>query len=143
VWGDNSKSCKPCNKVSLNEETAGYVEIVKAIKRRDDVDSNAVYIFGHSMGGVFAPMVAQQTHVKGIIAYGTIGSNFLEYLMKSRKTIAEAYEMSPEESDDLVKDFCECAVYYFADSMTTAEAAAKKSKLWRVAFYLRSACTLL
>jgi len=83
--------------------------------------------FGHSMGGVFAPLVAEKTSIKGIIAYGAIGSNFLEYLVKTRKTIAEAYQLSPEESDDLVKDFCECAVYYFAESMTTAEASKKKT----------------
>lgn len=125
--GDNAKSCKPCNEISLNEETDGYVQIVKALKKRDDVDSNSIYIFGHSMGGVFAPLVAEKTPIRGIIAYGAIGSNFLEYLVKTRKTIAEAYQLSPEESDDLVKDFCECAVYYFADSMTTAEAAKKKA----------------
>jgi pimeloyl-ACP methyl ester carboxylesterase len=125
--GDNAKSCTPCNQVSLSEETDGYVQIVKAIKQRPDVDSNSVYIFGHSMGGVFAPLVAQKTSIKGIIAYGTIGSNFLEYLVKTRKTIAEAYQMNPEESDELVKDFCECAVYYFADSMTTAQATKKKA----------------
>jgi pimeloyl-ACP methyl ester carboxylesterase len=123
--GDNVRTCKPCNQISLQEETASYVSTIKELKQREDVDSNSVYIFGHSMGGVFAPLVAQQTPVKGVIAYGAIGSNFLEYLVKSRKTIAEAYEMNPEESDDLVKNFCECAVYYFADSLSGEEASKK------------------
>lgn len=123
--GDNAATCKPCKEISLQEETASYVSTIKALKQREDVDSNSIYIFGHSMGGVFAPLVAQQTSVKGVIAYGAIGSNFLEYLVKSRKTIAEAYEMNPEESDDLVKNFCECAVYYFADSLSGEEASKK------------------
>jgi pimeloyl-ACP methyl ester carboxylesterase len=124
--GDNSKHCKPCNEVSFSEETTGYVEAIKALKLRPDVDSNNIYIFGHSMGGVFAPLVAKQTAVKGIIAYGTIGSNFIEYLAKTRRTIADAYQMSPEETDDYVKDACECSAYYFAEKMTTKEAAKKK-----------------
>lgn len=125
--GDNAKVSKPCAEVSFTEETNGYVEAIKELKKRPDVDSNRVYIFGHSMGGVFAPLIAQQTLVQGIIAYGTIGSNFIEYLAKTRRTIAQAYNMSPEEADDLVKDFCECSSLYFVEKMTTEQAAAKKA----------------
>lgn len=124
--GDNAKTSKACNEVSFMEETSGYIDAINTLKRRPDVDSNSVYIIGHSMGGVFGPLVAQKTKVKGIIAYGTIGSNFQEYLAKTRRTIAEAYNMNPEETDDLIKNFCECSGYYFADKMTTAEVINKK-----------------
>jgi pimeloyl-ACP methyl ester carboxylesterase len=123
--GDNAKHCKPCAEVSFTEETNGYVQAIRTLKMRPDVDSNSIYILGHSMGGVFAPLIAQQTSVKGIIAYGTIGSNFIEYIAKTRRTIAEAYKMSPEETDDLIKDFCECSSYYFVEKMSTEEAARK------------------
>jgi uncharacterized protein len=123
--GDNAKFCKPCSEVSFKEETEGYVEAIKALKKREDVDSNAIFIIGHSMGGVFAPLIAKQTALKGVIAYGTIGSNFPEYMTKTRRTIAQAYKMSPEETDDMIKNSCECVAYYFVDKMTTKEAAAK------------------
>jgi pimeloyl-ACP methyl ester carboxylesterase len=125
--GDNAKYCKACKEVNFEEETTGYVEAIKALKKREDVDSNSIYIIGHSMGGVFAPLVSQRTPIKGIIAYGTIGSNFLEYLIKTRRTIGEAYKMPPEETDQMVKDFCECATYYFAEKLSTADAG-KKNK---------------
>jgi uncharacterized protein len=124
--GDNAKHCKPCKDVSFKEETAGYVEAIRALKKRSDVDSNRIYIIGHSMGGVFGPLVSQQTNIQGIIAYGTIGCNFIEYIAKTRRTIGQAYNMSPAETDNLVKDFCECTAYYFAEKMTTEEAAKKK-----------------
>lgn len=125
--GDNAKHCKPCAEVSLNEETEGYVQAIEQLKKRSDVDSNAVYIIGHSMGGVFAPIIAQKTSLKGIIAYGTIGSNLPEHLAKTRRSIAEADNLSPEETDSLIKDFCECTTYYFADTMTSEQAAGKKA----------------
>jgi uncharacterized protein len=124
--GDNTNYSKACNKVSFMEETQGYANAIRTLKQRADVDSNAIFIIGHSMGGVFAPLIAQKTSIKGIVAYGTIGSNFIEYLAKTRRTIAEAYAMSPEETDQLVKDFCECGALYFSSGMTTAESAAKK-----------------
>lgn len=123
--GDNTK-CKSCAEISFNEELDGYVNAVKTVKSYNYVDSNNVYIIGHSMGGVMAPLVAQQTSIKGIIAYGTIGSSFIEYLAKTRRTIGEAYNWPADETDEYIKDCCECAGYYFVEKMTTQQAAAKK-----------------
>jgi pimeloyl-ACP methyl ester carboxylesterase len=77
------------------------------------------------MGGVFAPLVARQTSLKGIIAYGTFGSNLPEHLAKTRRTIAEAYRMAPDETDDYIRDFNECIGYYFIEKMSSTQAAAK------------------
>lgn len=123
--GDNAKYCKSCAEVSFSEETAGYVEAVKKLKSDPTIDTSSVVIIGHSMGGVFAPLIARETSVKGIIAYGTIGSNFIEYLAKTRRTIAEAYGMNPVETDDLIKEFCACSSLYYVDKMTTEQAAKK------------------
>jgi pimeloyl-ACP methyl ester carboxylesterase len=122
--GDNVK-CKKCEEVSFMEETAGYVAAIKKLKTFDYIDSNKIFILGHSMGGVFAPLIAQQTNIKGIISYGTIGSNFIEYLNKTRRTIGEAYKWSPDEIDAYVKESCECAGYFFVEKMTAAEATKK------------------
>ncbi|HWY10787.1 MAG TPA: PDZ domain-containing protein [Bacteroidia bacterium] len=123
--GDNS-NCKPCSEVSFTEELDGYISTVKTVKKYNYIDSNNIYILGHSMGGVFAPMVAQKTNIKGIIAYGTIGSNFMEYLLKTRRTIGEANGWAPDETDAFIKDYCECAGYYFTDKMSSEKAGAKK-----------------
>ena len=50
-----------------------------------------------------------------------------EYLMKTRRTIAEAYAMSPDETDDLIKNFCACSGFYFVDKLTTDEASKKNA----------------
>ena len=124
--GDGAKTCKPCGQVSFMEELDGYVQAIRDLKQRPDIDSNNITIIGHSMGGVFGPLAAQRTPVQRIIAYGTIGSNFIEYLAKTRRTIGEAQGWPPEEIDAFIKDYCECATWYFADHLTTAEVAAKK-----------------
>jgi hypothetical protein len=125
--GDNARHSKACAEVSLEEETDGYVQSIRTLKGRPDVDSNAIYIIGHSMGGVFAPLVAKQTALKGIIAYGTFGSSLLEYLPKTRRTIAEAYQMTPDETDDFIRESNECTAYYFIEKMTTAQVTAKNA----------------
>jgi pimeloyl-ACP methyl ester carboxylesterase len=123
--GDNTGKTKNCNETGFLEEAEGYAFALKALKIRREVDSTRVYLFGHSMGGVMAPLIAGTVPVKGIIAYGTIGSSFLEYLNKTRRTIAQAYHMPPDSTDDFIKDNCACAGYYFVEDMSTAEATAK------------------
>lgn len=125
--GDAQRSSKPCNQVGFLDEMAGYADMIAQLKQRPDIDSTEVTVIGHSMGGLFAPLVAQRTPVQRIIAYGTIGSNFPEYLVKTRRTIGEAYGWDAPRTDAYIKNFCHCAVWYFADHMTTAEATAKDS----------------
>jgi pimeloyl-ACP methyl ester carboxylesterase len=139
--GDNAKFCKACKEVSFTEETNSYLKSIEELKKREDVDPDQIFIFGHSMGGVFGPLIAQQTSIRGIIGYGTIGSNFIEYLAKTRRTIGDAYGMDPIEKDQLVKDFCECAHYYFVENLTSDAAGLKKSicKEYMTLFDLRSA----
>lgn len=123
--GDGQGQSRNCEEVSFLEEMDGYLQAIRMLKKRPDVDSSAVYVFGHSMGGVMAPLIARQTALKGVIAYGTIGSNFMEYMAKTRRTIAEAYNMPADTADAYIKTVCECIGYYFVEGMTTREATAK------------------
>ena len=124
--GDGQGHSTACPEVGFMDEMQGYVDMIKALKKEVGVDSTDITIIGHSMGGVMAPLVAQQTPVQRIIAYGTIGSNFMEYLVKTRRTIGEAYGWEPERTDIFIKDYCECATWYFADGMSTEAVEAKK-----------------
>lgn len=108
----------PCGSVDFDQEAEVYRRALMALRQRSDVDPDKIFIIGHSMGGVFAPVIARDVPVRGIIAYGTIGNNFMEYFVNSRRTIAEAYGMSQAESDNYVKLNCECFLPYFADGVS-------------------------
>lgn len=116
----------PCHDMDFQEEANTYLQALRQLKQLDYVDPDRIFIIGHSMGGVFAPLVAKETPVKGIVAYGTIGVNFMEYFLNSRRDIAEANEMTPAEADDYVKLACECYLPYFADGEPQEEILAKK-----------------
>ncbi len=124
--GDGSRTSRPCNEVSLSEETESYVALIQQLKKRPDVDSTNVTIFGHSMGGVIGPMIAQRTPVQKVIAYGTFGSSMLEYLPKTRRTIGEALGWDLDSTESYINTFNECATWYFADRMSSMEAAKKR-----------------
>ena len=62
----------PCAEGGFREELAGYRAALRALKADPAVDPDRIFLFGESLGGFVAPLLARETHVAGISAYGTI-----------------------------------------------------------------------
>ncbi len=111
----------PCDKLDFITELEGYKQAFATMRDLNYVDSQNCFVFGHSMGGVMAPLVAKSENVKGIVVYGTMGVNFMEYWMNTRKTIAQAYKLNAIETDDYIKEQCECASMLLTAKMKKEE----------------------
>jgi hypothetical protein len=90
----------PCNECDFNTEKQGFLDGLKQLKSLPYVDKANVFIAGFSIGGVIAPLIAQQEPVKGIIVYGTVGRNWLEYEMDNSMR-QQLLENRPADSIDL------------------------------------------
>ena len=90
----------PCTDCDFLTEKQGYLDGLKQLKALPYVDKEKVFIAGFSIGGVIAPLIAQQEKVKGIIVYGTVGKNWLEYELENthRQRLLDDY---PSDSLDL------------------------------------------
>lgn len=117
----------PCTAIDFQTELAGYRAAYAALLQRPDVASDQGYIFGHSMGGVMAPLLARELPVRGIITYGTMGVNFLEYFAATRRTITEAMQLAPDTADAYVRREVECAALLFAAQLSREEALARNA----------------
>jgi len=73
----------PCNECDFKTETQNFSNGLKQLKSLPYVNKEKVFIAGFSIGGVIAPLIAQQEPVNGIIVYGTVGRNWLEYEMEN------------------------------------------------------------
>lgn len=71
----------PFNDLDYNTELDIYRQTLKQLKARGDVDTSNIFIFGHSMGGAFGPMIAAESQVKGIATYGTAARTWFEYIL--------------------------------------------------------------
>lgn len=78
--GDNA-GCPPCATMGFNEELNMYDEGYKHFKKMPGVDSMRIYLFGHSMGGTTAPLLAAKYQPKGVVVYGTGFKPWSEYLI--------------------------------------------------------------
>src|SRR5437764_11912538 len=75
----------PCSTVDMEAERRGYIAGLKALKDYSFVDPNNTFLMGISIGGVQAPLIAEQVPVKGIVVINTVIKPFLEYLIDTRR----------------------------------------------------------
>jgi uncharacterized protein len=90
----------PCNECDFNTEKQDFLDGLKQLKSLPYVDKENIFIAGFSIGGVIAPLIAQQEPVKGIIVYGTVGRNWLEYELENSFR-QQLLENRPADSIDL------------------------------------------
>ncbi|MEM7105392.1 MAG: alpha/beta fold hydrolase [Bacteroidota bacterium] len=75
--GDNKG--QPCLDIDFKTDLGGFRATIAKLGEFSFVDQDALFLMGFSMGGVIAPLLANETDVKGIIAYGTASLNWKDY----------------------------------------------------------------
>lgn len=78
--GDNV-GMTPCVDMGFHEELAMYQAGYKNLLQLPGVDTSRIILFGHSMGGVVAPLLAAQFQPKAVVVYGTVFKRWGDYLM--------------------------------------------------------------
>ena len=81
----DSRSSRTCADVTLMEETALFSASYNSLTNYDFVDLDNVFVFGHSMGGVQAPMMDFDFDPRGIIVFGTAVRPWFEYLIEQTR----------------------------------------------------------
>lgn len=77
--GDN-ENCPPCATMGFNEELAMYDAGYQNLLILKEVDKDKIFLFGHSMGGTTAPLLAAKYQPQGVIVYGTGFKPWSEYM---------------------------------------------------------------
>ncbi len=77
----DSQSKKHCSEISFDEELTAFKEGYKDLLKQEAIDANNIFMFGHSMGGVIAPLLNEVKAPKGIMVYGTVGKNWYDYMV--------------------------------------------------------------
>lgn len=80
-----------------------YRQTLKQLKAMPEVDGSNVFIFGHSMGGSFGPMVAAENPVKGLAVYGVASRTWFEYLLDTIRYQGLVAGLSYADTDERVR----------------------------------------
>jgi pimeloyl-ACP methyl ester carboxylesterase len=104
----------PLRDVDFETELAGYKEALRALKQLDFVDADRVFLFGHSMGGIMAPLLAVEVPVQGIAVYGTASETWFESVFGQRRRLAMLDGTNPAEVD---REMLDQARFWYALSV--------------------------
>jgi len=77
----DSKSKKHCSEINFDEELQAFKEGYKDLLQQDNIDTDNIFMFGHSMGGVIAPLLNEVKSPRGILTYGSIAQNWYDYMV--------------------------------------------------------------
>ncbi len=115
----------PAKDIDFNREVLGFQKALEVLKSYDFVDKDKIFIFGHSMGGVMAPVIADNIPVKGIIVFGTIGRPMVEYELEND---FRQHVLNGEDFVDLEKEMRrkEAFLYHFYIEKLTPKEIIKK-----------------
>jgi len=70
-----------CKDIDFETEISGFEKGLHSIKKYNFVDTNNIFIWGHSLGGIEAPVLAERNEVKGIVISGTGLISWYEYIL--------------------------------------------------------------
>lgn len=78
----DSESTVPCMEIDFNQELHAFSQAYKSLQNNPKIDAENIFMFGHSMGGIIAPLLAQEKQPAGIMVYGIVGNNWYDYMKK-------------------------------------------------------------
>jgi pimeloyl-ACP methyl ester carboxylesterase len=76
--GDSQGPLK-CQEVDFQTETDGFRAAYRHLIEQRKVPPERIFMFGHSLGGLTAPLLAAETAPRGIAVFGTVVRNWADY----------------------------------------------------------------
>jgi pimeloyl-ACP methyl ester carboxylesterase len=95
----DSRTRKDCRDTDYDEELAGNIAAYQKLLKEDFVDTSNVFLFGHSLGSVTAPLLAATFQPKGIIVYGVVLRSWFEYFLDIHRTQTTYFGLPRAEAE--------------------------------------------
>jgi dienelactone hydrolase len=123
-----------CASLDYETELADHREAFEALKRRPEVDPARIVIYGGSIGATYAPLLAADEDVAGVMVWGGGATTWAERMLAFER---HALELRGEDPAQLAAEMTARYRYflrYLIDGETPSQIAASDPKLgavWR------------
>lgn len=111
----------PCMTIDLLTEMRSYKLALDALLDDTNVDPRHIYVFGHSIGTLIAPRIAEGRHIAGIILAEGVGRNWIEYELANLRRQLELAGQPPDKIDALMHTKEECMHRLLIDKQSESD----------------------
>jgi pimeloyl-ACP methyl ester carboxylesterase len=98
--GDSEGPC--CGLGDFETELADHREALDYLFEDERFGDLDIFLFGHSIGGMVAPILAQAVRVQGLMVYGTSTVNWLDCVVASTRRQFELRGVDADEIDSIL-----------------------------------------
>ncbi|MEO0896530.1 MAG: PDZ domain-containing protein [Bacteroidota bacterium] len=127
----DSENTIDCDEVNFEADTEAYQKAFEKLLTYDFVDKENVFLFGHGIGGVNAPMVAQGEEInpKGIMVFGTMNSSWMEYMLMIMRQQNPKLGMDYVSLEEAKREYYPLLYQLGVEGKSPKEIAASRPKL--------------
>jgi uncharacterized protein len=99
----------PCMEIDFEVELSGYRAGLEQVRTMPEVDPDRIVLLGHSMGGIVGPVLAAEAAsseqpVHAVVAIGTTGLPWFEYLIANSRRQLHLSGLSPAEVEAVMRE---------------------------------------
>jgi pimeloyl-ACP methyl ester carboxylesterase len=125
--GDSDGS--DCARNDLEADLAALRAALDEVQRLEDVDPEHLVIFGGSIGGALAPILAQGRPVAGLIVSGGFSRTWLEHMLEIERRRLTLDGTPPAEINRALRGYADFYSLYLNQGLTPAQVVARRPDL--------------
>ena len=118
-----------CSECDYDSELAIYKAALKQLKQKSFIDTNAIYVFGFSIGAASAPLVFENENIKGMIVTGGFYNTWYEHMLEIERKRLSLLGKTPGEITGMLTKYIEFYNDYLNHKMTPIEIIRRKPHL--------------
>ncbi len=80
-----------CSELNFDQEVEGFRQGYLNLQKDERIDSDNIFVFGLSLGGIVAPILAEEFKPKGVITYGVLVNSWFEYMQDLTRIQGEMF----------------------------------------------------
>jgi dienelactone hydrolase/glyoxylase-like metal-dependent hydrolase (beta-lactamase superfamily II) len=122
----------PCAQLDYETELAHHRAALRQLQARPDVDPRRIVVFGASMGSNYAPLVAADQDVAGVVVWGGGATTWFERMLRFERNALELGGTDPQALASEVNARAAYFARYLLKAETPAAIAASDAKLGEV-----------
>lgn len=119
----------PCSALDYRTELCDHRDALEKLKASDFVDPKRIIIFGASIGGTYAPLVALNQNVAGIIVWGAGARNWFERMVFFERNFRELSGVSGAVLNEEMKKVTAFLFAYLMQKKTPQQIATESPAL--------------